>query len=148
MLVPTCDRCRMPHVQLVPVLGVDVCNECVKQTKEFLSTATPYELRGPALTLAQARSMIERYGHCDAASLALVRREDRSAVYDALMYLRRRGFLVHLGDGIFGLSKEAADGKEEDEARSRGFLPRVRAADHVQQPRSDASEVEGVVRAP
>lgn len=104
-LIPCCDRCGTPNVQVVTVLDVDVCAKCVDDTRTFL--ATPPERSWPkrSARVEQALRVCAAKGRVTDLEIALANGEKRRSAYFRLMGIVRQGRLVHVGGGVFELPK-------------------------------------------
>lgn len=103
-LTPTCDRCGAQNVQIVPVLGVEACNVCVEETRQFLATPPA---RAGLTKSEQALRVAAVRGRVTDAELALANQEPRRRVYYRLIAMVKQGRLVHRGRGVFELPREA-----------------------------------------
>lgn len=99
---PHCDRCQAADVQVVQVVGKDLCNVCVRDLKSFLSTPPLRDQRTRSARTDQAMACARR-GQVSARTLAGVNQEPYRKAYFTLMGLARAGRLVHRGEGIFTL---------------------------------------------
>jgi hypothetical protein len=100
-LIPHCDRCKQPG-QVIPVLGMDLCNGCVADAKAWLGRPYLVPARGKKIDrLAQASNLLDRMPRITASYVAEMSGEPVRSAYWGLMALAKRGVLVHLGDGVF-----------------------------------------------
>lgn len=105
MLVPHCDRCKLPG-QIVPILGADLCNRCVGDVKAFISKPFVFPVRkwrdGTRVNrVQQAANMLMHADTFTADQVADMTGEPRKRVYNSMMFLVRLGHIVHLGRGVF-----------------------------------------------
>lgn len=114
-LVPTCDRCGKSNAQTVSVLGKDLCCECVACLREWLAITPPSEsVGGMHARFELARSLASKHGEFSAASVAhaelgrMATPEERRSVSYSLNHLKRKGLLVSVRHGFYGLRKDAA----------------------------------------
>lgn len=111
--VPQCDRCKNFNVQVVPVLGVDLCRRCVDAFRDWASNAARMGSDGRAgfrQRHAQAEEVINRDGHVTSVTLANVAGITRVQANHYLHARAKQGALTFLGKGRFVLSaKDAAE---------------------------------------
>jgi hypothetical protein len=112
-IVPQCDRCKALNVQVVSVLGCDLCNRCVS---DFRSWATNVIKRGSdgragyGERMGQAHRVIARDGYVTSSSLASIAGITRIQANGYLHERAKRGALKFDGFGRFVLpDREAAE---------------------------------------
>jgi hypothetical protein len=108
-MVPTCDRCKIPDVQIVSVLGTDLCNWCIGDLRAFI--AQPPLHRGVSARsslVAHALRVCAAKGVVRDVEIAQVNQEPVRRAYYRLMGLARQGRVVHQGKGVFVLPQADA----------------------------------------
>jgi hypothetical protein len=103
-LIPQCDRCGAVGCQVVPVLGVECCAQCLEEVRNYL--ATPPAQRGEtarASRIARILRTAAARGYVDAQEFAAASGEAYRTAYYSMMGIARSGRLKHQGRGRFVL---------------------------------------------
>jgi hypothetical protein len=112
MLIPRCDRCKQDG-QVVPVIGRDLCNACMRDLGEWLNAPMDFKRRwcGKVDRADQALRLLERSTQITSEQVAALNGETRRAAYQGLIHLCKLGIIVHLGRGVFAMpsAQEAAE---------------------------------------
>jgi hypothetical protein len=102
--VTMCDRCKAVDVQVVPVLGSDLCNRCIGEFRVWVRTAPRADGTAPSIGGKRrtphgmpariARQLIIETGEVTPDSYGRVTDKSYRDAYLTLNHLERRGVLV------------------------------------------------------
>lgn len=106
-LRPHCDRCGAADVQVVSVLGADLCNGCVADARAFIAKPPVRQVDTKKMRTKQAVQLCLAKGAVSAADVAEMNGEPYRKAYHSLIGVAKAGKLVHLGRGVFELPRLA-----------------------------------------
>jgi hypothetical protein len=109
--VPQCDRCKSLNVQVVPVLGVDLCTRCIDAFHVWAADAgiklAPSGRAGCGERMKQACKAIQRDGYVTSESLAELSGMTRVQANGYLHARAKQGALLFVGGRRFVLPRDA-----------------------------------------
>jgi hypothetical protein len=111
--IPQCDRCKNVKVQVVTVLGIDLCNDCVSAFRDWAAGKFRACKDGRAAyreRLGQCFMVISRDGYVTSSTLTELAGIPRTLSNAYLQNSAKAGRLRKLGSGRFGRPlQEAAE---------------------------------------
>lgn len=114
-IVVSCDRCRLRGVQVVTVLGKDLCAACQAEFVEWVDFGDaragelqPVDRAGHGERFRQVEAVCRMDGHVTSMSLAKVTGQHRTQCNWYLHAVKRLGHLEFHGRGVFTLPKSKA----------------------------------------
>ncbi len=104
--VNMCDRCKSVDVQVVPVLGFDLCNRCLSEFKTWVKTSVTAD-GSPRVTVGKRRTpqgqpqrialqIVAEHGEVSPEAYGRATSKDYRHAYYTLNYLTRCGVLERI----------------------------------------------------
>lgn len=113
-VVPQCDRCKLTNIQVVTVLGVDLCRDCIESFREWAKGRFRTGKNGRAgyrERLSQAHMVIARDGYVTSYTLSEVTGLTKTQANAYLHNSAHGGRLKYVRSGRF-VRAEELDGEK------------------------------------